>query len=32
MRLLGSIEGESDGQKITVDFPMTRTDCGALGL
>ena len=30
--LLGRIEGQSDGRKVTVDFPMTRTDCGDLGL
>lgn len=30
--LLGRIEGTSDGQEIAVDFPMTRTKCGNLGL
>lgn len=30
--LLGRIEGKSDGQDIAIDFPMTRTDCGELGL
>ena len=30
--LLGRIEGKSDGQEIVIDFPMTRTNCGKLGL
>ena len=30
--LLGRIEGKSNGREVTVDFPMTRTDCGDLGL
>ena len=30
--LLGRIEGNSEGQEVAVDFPMTRTKCGELGL
>lgn len=31
-KLLGRIEGKSGGHEIAVDFPMTRTTCGNLGL
>lgn len=27
-RLLGRIEGQSDGKEMHVEFPMTRIDCG----
>jgi hypothetical protein len=30
-QLLGRIEGQSDGQAIAVDFPMTRVSCEDLG-
>ncbi len=30
--MLGRIEGKSDGEEIAVDFPMTRTNCGGMGL
>ena len=30
--LLGRIEGNSEGREVAVDFPMTRTKCGELGL
>lgn len=30
-QLLGRIEGKSSGHDITVDFPMTRTDCEEFG-
>lgn len=30
-KLLGRIEGESDGRNAVVDFPMTRIDCATFG-
>ena len=30
-RLLGRIEGQTDGQPVAVDFPMTRRDCMDFG-
>jgi hypothetical protein len=30
--VLGRVEGESDGTKIGIDFPMTRTSCDELAL
>ncbi|NCF72890.1 MAG: hypothetical protein GWP67_05230 [Gammaproteobacteria bacterium] len=30
-RLLGRIEGQSDGQPVGVDFPMTRRECKDFG-
>ena len=30
--LLGRIEGESDGNPVAIDFPMTSVDCEAFGL
>jgi len=30
-RLLGRIEGQTDGRTVAVDFPMTRMDCADFG-
>jgi len=29
--LLGRVEGQSDGQLVAIDFPMTRVDCEDFG-